>query len=170
MVRRHRCHVGRLSLERNGTMTTTDRGETPTRDRSPATSGPGLAPPLLYRLIRATSPLFRPLAGRRFFPLWAVLRHRGRRSGREYEVPVGLRAAPDAYYVALVFGDRTQWVRNVMAAGGCSVRWRGRDIALTDPTIVRADEAAFAFPAVLRWMMRAVGADQLIRFRPMASA
>jgi hypothetical protein len=110
MVRRHRCHVGRLSLERNGTMTTTERGETPTHLRSPAAS-PRPAPPLLYRLIRATSPLFRPLAGRRFFPLWAVLRHRGRRSGRVYAVPVGLRATADAYFIALVFGERTEWSR-----------------------------------------------------------
>jgi hypothetical protein len=58
-------------------------------------------------------------------------------------------------------------VQNVVAAGGCTVRWRGKDFILTDPTIVRADEAAFAFPAVLRWMIRAVGADQVIRLRPM---
>jgi deazaflavin-dependent oxidoreductase (nitroreductase family) len=160
----------RSSLERNGTMMTTDRGETPTHHRSPAARGPRPALPVLYRLIRATSPLFRPLAGRRFFPLWAVLRHRGRRSGREYAVPVGLRATADAYYIALVFGQRTEWVQNVVAAGGCTVRWRGKDIVLTDPTIVRADEAAFAFPAVLRWMMRAVGADQVIRLRPMGNA
>jgi deazaflavin-dependent oxidoreductase (nitroreductase family) len=145
---------------------TTDHGEVPTQHRRPA-AAPRPALPALHRLIRATSGLFRPLAGRRFFPLWAVLRHRGRHSGREYAVPVGLRVSSGSYFIALVFGERTDWVRNVMAAGGCSVRWRGRDIVLTDPTIVPAAEAAFAFPAILRWMMRAVGADQVIRLRSM---
>jgi deazaflavin-dependent oxidoreductase (nitroreductase family) len=163
MDRRRRSDTGRPSLERNGTMTT-HRGEAPTHNRS-STPGRRAALPLLYRPIRATSRLWRPLAGRRFFPLWAVLRHRGRRSGREYAAPVGLRATDDAYFIALVFGERTQWVQNVVAAGGCTVRWRGRDIVLTDPTIVSADEAAFAFPAVLRWMMQTIGAEQVIRLR-----
>lgn len=131
-----------------------------------ATSEAGPASTILYRLIRSSSRLWRPLAGRRFFPLWAVLYHRGRVSGRGYAVPVGLRATGDAYFIALVFGARTQWVQNVIAVGGCTVRWRGTDIALTEPTIIRADDAAFAFPAVLRWMMRAVGAGQVIRLRP----
>jgi deazaflavin-dependent oxidoreductase (nitroreductase family) len=97
--------------------------------------------------------------------LWAVLRHRGRKSGRDYAVPVGVRSTSDGYFIALPFGERTQWVHNVIAAGGCTLRWRGTDIVLGDPTIVPADEAAFAFPAVLRWMMRAAGAHQVLRLR-----
>jgi len=132
--------------------------------------GPRRTDPVLLRAVRSGTRLTRPLAGRRFFPLWAVLRHRGRRSGREYAVTVGVRATADAYFIALPFGDRTQWVHNVLAAGGCTVRWRGKDIVLSEPTIVRADEAAFAFPLALRWMMRAAGANQVIRLRPVGAA
>ena len=121
--------------------------------------------PFLYRAVRAVSPLMRPLAGRRFFPLWAVLRHRGRRSGREYTVPVGVRPAPDDYYVAVVFGERTQWVQNVLAAGGCVVRWRGEDLVMTAPVIVDSNEATAAFPSMLRWMMRAVGVTRVLKLR-----
>jgi deazaflavin-dependent oxidoreductase (nitroreductase family) len=128
-------------------------------------SRPRLAHPVLYRFVRAVSPLTRPLAGRRFFPLWAVLHHRGRRSGHEYAVPVGVRGAPEGLYIALPFGERTQWVQNVLAAGGCTLRWRGEDHLVTEPTLVGMDEAAAAFPPILRWAMRMAGVTRIIRLR-----
>ena len=109
--------------------------------------------------------MMRPLAGRRFFPLWAVLHHRGRRSGREFAVPVGVRTASTRYYIALPFGERTQWAQNVLAAGGGTLRWRGVDLEVTEPTLVGTDEAAAAFPRWQRRMMRTVGATLVLRLR-----
>jgi deazaflavin-dependent oxidoreductase (nitroreductase family) len=146
-------------------MVTSERGDAPTDGAAPAPTHRRQTDPLLLRIVRFGTRLTRPLAGRRFFPLWAVLRHRGRKSGREYAVPVGVRATADGYFIALPFGERTQWVHNVVAAGGCTLRWRGTDIVLADPTIVQADEAAFAFPPALRLMMRAAGAHQVLRLR-----
>ncbi len=117
-------------------MVTTERGDALTDHAAPAANHPRGADPVLLRVVRFVSRLTRPLAGRRFFPLWAVLRHRGRRSGREYAVPVGVRMTADGYFIALPFGERTQWVHNVVAAGGCTLRWRGEDLVLADPTIV----------------------------------
>ena len=146
-------------------MVTTKRGDTPSDGTAPVATQPRRADPLLLRAVRAGTRLTRPLAGRRYFPLWAVLHHRGRKSGREYAVPVGVRETAEGYFIALPFGDQTQWVHNVVVAGGCTLRWRGSDIALADPTIVRADEAAFAFPLALRWMMSLAGAHQVLRLR-----
>jgi deazaflavin-dependent oxidoreductase (nitroreductase family) len=146
-------------------MVTTERRDAPTEGAAPRpTHGRG-TDPLLLRAVRFGSRLTRPIAGRRFFPLWAVVCYCGRKSGREYTVPVGVRATAVGYFIALPFGERTQWVHNVMAAGKCTLRWRGAEIVLADPTIVAADEAAFAFPLVLRWMMRAAGAHQVLRLR-----
>ena len=147
-------------------MVTTERAEAPTDGAALAATHPRPAAPPLLRMVRFGGRLTRPLAGRRFFPLWAVLHHRGRRSGREYAVPVGVRATADGYFIALPFGERTQWVHNVLAAGGCTLRWRGEDLAMADPTIVGADTAASAFPLAQRWMLRVVGVQRFIRLRP----
>jgi deazaflavin-dependent oxidoreductase (nitroreductase family) len=136
-----------------------DRGSTP------EPSQPRQLHPVLHRAVRALSPLMRPLAGRRFFPLWAVLHHRGRQSGREYAVPVGVRTAPNGYYIALPFGERTQWAQNVLAAGGCTLRWRGEDLVVSEPTVVGTDEAAVAFPPMQRWIMRLAGVTHVLRLR-----
>ena len=120
---------------------------------------------LTRALARVTAPLSRPLAGRRFFPLWAIIHYRGRRSGREYAIPVAIRAPAVAFVIALPWGDQTQWVRNVLAAGGCTIRWRGVDHAVVDPRVIGIAEAAAAFTPVQRWILRAAGVARFIHLR-----
>ncbi len=77
-----------------------------------------------------------PLAGHRFFPLWVVLKHRGRRTGKEYSVPLAVIPTATSFIIAMPWGRETDWVRNVRAAGACTVRWKGVDYVCTDPTFV----------------------------------
>ena len=56
-------------------------------------------------------------AGRRFFPLYGVIEHRGRRSGRIFHTPVVVRPLADGFVVPMPWGERTDWYRNVRAAG-----------------------------------------------------
>jgi deazaflavin-dependent oxidoreductase (nitroreductase family) len=95
------------------------------------------------RLVRATEPFARALAGRRWMPLWAVIRHRGRRSGTAYETPVAVvpTTSRAIVMIGLPWGAKTNWARNVVAAGGASLRWRARDIELVRPRIVDGAEA-----------------------------
>jgi deazaflavin-dependent oxidoreductase (nitroreductase family) len=95
---------------------------------------------LSWRFARATAPVTRVLAGRRWFPGWAVVQHRGRVSGRSLAVPVAVVVTPDSFLINLPWGARTNWVRNVRAAGGCTIRWRGAEHRVDDPRIL--DEAA----------------------------
>jgi deazaflavin-dependent oxidoreductase (nitroreductase family) len=94
-----------------------------------------------WRMARATAPLTRLLAGRRFFPLWAVVHHVGRTSGRALRVPVAVTPTPDGLLVNLPWGPRTNWVRNVTAAGGCTLRWKGRDVRCDRPEVLDATRA-----------------------------
>jgi deazaflavin-dependent oxidoreductase (nitroreductase family) len=116
-------------------------------------------------LARATGPALRPLAGRRFFPLWGVVHHAGRRSGQAYATPVVIRVTPDAFVIPLPFGPGTQWTRNVQAAGSCTVRWEGVDWECREPQIISAAEAEEAFSGFQRAALRALGADSFLRLR-----
>ena len=57
-----------------------------------------------------------PLAGR--LPGFAVVAHVGRRSGRAYRTPANLFETDGRPVVALTYGADSQWVRNVLGAGG----------------------------------------------------
>jgi deazaflavin-dependent oxidoreductase (nitroreductase family) len=74
-------------------------------------------------------------------PPWAVIHHRGRRSGRGYLTPVVAWPVPDGLVVILFYGERSDWVRNVLAQDGGSVTFRGRRRALVGPRVVDAADA-----------------------------
>ena len=75
-------------------------------------------------------------------PGFGVVIHRGRRSGREYQTPVNVFAAEDGYVLALTYGPDTDWVKNVLAAGGCELRTRGRAIRLVSPRLGQVQSPA----------------------------
>ena len=51
-------------------------------------------------------------------PGYGMLEHTGRKSGRSYRVPVNVFAATNGFVVVLFYGRDSDWVRNVLAAGG----------------------------------------------------
>jgi deazaflavin-dependent oxidoreductase (nitroreductase family) len=105
-------------------------------------------------------------AGTRFFPLWAAVAHRGRTSGRTYTTPVAIAAStPDAVYIALPWGPGTDWVRNLQAAGGGTVRWKGASYAATEPTVVGGEEPLAAAKGIRRRMLSRWKMDQFLRLR-----
>src|SRR5436309_11350575 len=102
---------------------------------------------------RMLNPLVLLLAGTRLLPLYGVIEHRGRRSGKVFRTPVVVRPTDDGFVVPMPWGEGTDWFRNVRAAGGCVVRWKGRDYSLERPEVVAADAAGAQFGAFQRRMM-----------------
>lgn len=109
------------------------------------------------------NPLAMPVASSGVIPLWGVMRHRGRKSGRAFATPIALAATRDAFVVPLPWGDRTDWCRNVVAAGGGTIRYRGRDYAVRDPEVVSVDVARPAFPGPIRAILPATGIKTFLR-------
>jgi deazaflavin-dependent oxidoreductase (nitroreductase family) len=82
----------------------------------------------------ALNKVTRPLFG--WLPGMGVVVHRGRKSGREYRTPVNVFPRPGGrYVVALTYGPDTDWVKNVLAAGGCELLTRGTHHELTAPLV-----------------------------------
>jgi deazaflavin-dependent oxidoreductase (nitroreductase family) len=81
-----------------------------------------------------------PLAGGPWSP-FGVIEHVGRRSGRAYKVPVEPFVDDAHVVIGLPWGRETNWAQNVIAAGACRMRWRGRSLSLTNPRIVGPDVA-----------------------------
>jgi deazaflavin-dependent oxidoreductase (nitroreductase family) len=118
-------------------------------------------PPWLARFNRrATNRLTRGIAGRA--PWFAIVIHTGRRSDRTYRTPVNAFRDGDDYLIALTYGAATDWVRNVLAAGGCELVTRGRQIRLTNPRIVMDASRHWAPPPV-RVVLTLIGATQYLR-------
>jgi len=117
------------------------------------------------RLVKLTSPLALRLAGRKVFPLWAVLRHRGRKSGKDYAIPVAVLHTPTTFVIALPWGPQTNWARNVLAAGGATVRWKGVEHRVTEPTLVGKDVAMAAANRIERAVIRRSSLGDFLQLR-----
>lgn len=65
-------------------------------------------------------------------PPWAVLIHTGRRTGRRHRTPVMAVRRGDELAVHALYGAQSDWVRNLLAAGGGQVVRGGRTYPLTD--------------------------------------
>jgi deazaflavin-dependent oxidoreductase (nitroreductase family) len=104
-------------------------------------------PDTLARFNRiVTNRLTKPFAGR--LRGFAVVHHKGRRSGRSYETPVNIFALPDGYIAALTYGRDRDWVKNVMAAGGCELETRGKIIRVGEPMVVHDPDRGDMPPGV----------------------
>ena len=85
-------------------------------------------------------------------PGFGVVHHVGRRSGRLYRTPVNVFPTPGGYVFALTYGSQAEWVRNVLAAGGCDLVTRGRRVRLTNPRLLH-DERRSMMPAHVRLVL-----------------
>jgi deazaflavin-dependent oxidoreductase (nitroreductase family) len=88
-------------------------------------------------------------------PGWAVVMHRGRKSGRIFRTPLWAFRRQGRYVIALTYGSDTDWLRNVLAAGGCELETRRRHYQVGSPRVYR-DENAADMPVLIRLMLRRV--------------
>jgi deazaflavin-dependent oxidoreductase (nitroreductase family) len=112
---------------------------------------------------RYVNPVTRPMAKR--LPSFAILTHRGRKSGRTFRTPMNVFQQGDDYYFFLTYGSDVQWVKNVLAAGSCSIETRGRVIELVEPELVTDPELRPAPPHVRFIERHIAGVTQYVRMR-----
>jgi deazaflavin-dependent oxidoreductase (nitroreductase family) len=88
-------------------------------------------------------------------PGFAIVTHVGRQSGRTYRTPVNVFRDGDRYVFALTYGKDSDWVRNVIAAGGCEVETRRRTVTLRRPHLF-TDPTQRVVPPPARWILKAL--------------
>jgi hypothetical protein len=71
----------------------------------------------------------------------------------------------ERYVFALTYGADSQWVKNVMAAGGCEVRTHGRTVRLCEPRIF-TDPDHRLVPGPVRVALRILDVDDFMSMRP----
>ena len=86
-----------------------------------------------------------------------VLTHVGRSSGATYRTPLDAYRVDGGYVFILVYGSRSDWVRNCLAAGQARLTIGGQEMELTAPRLISGEEAWHAIgdtvkrpPSVLR--------------------
>lgn len=104
-----------------------------------------------------TNPLTRPFSG--WVPMWSIVEHTGRRSGKRYRTPVSAFHTADGVAVLLPYGTDRDWVKNLTATGGGRVKVSGKTFDVTAPRIVPTAEAVELLKPPWRQLLGRAGVD-----------
>ena len=97
----------------------------------------------------------------RVLPIASVLEVPGRKSGRVTQVPLVTVRFKGAWYLVSMFGEQSNWVKNVRAAGGEGVLTHGRRRPVRLVEVQTTDRAAI----IKRYLLLAFGARPHMRVR-----
>jgi len=109
---------------------------------------------------RFTNRLAEPLARR--FSNFAVVHHRGRRSGRPYLTPVNCFGDAPTVVVALTYGVQADWAQNVLT-GPATIELRAHTHQITVAEVVGRDETWASLPRLVRCVLRVLGIRDFLR-------
>ena len=108
-----------------------------------------------------TNRILRGLASLSHGP-FAIIRHVGRRSGKPYETVIMVWPMGEGFVIALTYGTKVDWYRNMLAAGGGTVFWHTRVYATGKPEPIDARTALPAFPAPFRLILQRLGMQHFV--------
>ncbi|MGW1341026.1 nitroreductase family deazaflavin-dependent oxidoreductase [Kribbella sp. NPDC002412] len=98
-----------------------------------------------------------------WLPPFAIVRHRGRRTGRDYATPVLAFGTEDDLVVAVLYGMSSDWVRNALAAGRVEVKRRRESHEYEQPRFVGSSEGLQLVPTMVRGPFRFLGVHHFVR-------
>ena len=108
-----------------------------------------------------TNRLLRGFASRSHGP-FAVIYHVGRRSGKPYETTIMVWHMGEGFVIALTYGPKVDWYRNILAAGGGTLLWHRRAYTIGKPEPIDARTALPAFPALFRLILGRSGTQDFV--------
>lgn len=100
-------------------------------------------------------------------PPFAIVEHRGRKSGRVYRTPVMVFQDGSTYRIALTYGRDVDWVKNIVSAGGFALETKGHTVELTAPTVEHDPSISWA-PVGVRQVLQTLSVSYYVEARAVA--
>jgi deazaflavin-dependent oxidoreductase (nitroreductase family) len=76
----------------------------------------------------------------------SIISHTGRRTGSAYRTPVDAIFLDKEVLIGLVYGRKTDWLKNVLEQKDCTIFYKMQTYAATDPVILAVDSARALLP------------------------
>lgn len=92
------------------------------------------------------------IAGKAHSPI-ALIRHRGRISGKWYATPIITAPAQDGFVFALTYGPEVDWYKNILADNKAVLLWKGASFSLANPLPLPAEIGRQSFGMFSQYML-----------------
>ena len=103
-------------------------------------------------------------AGSKIGP-FSKLIHKGRKSGKTYQTPFVATFIDDTIIIPLTYGDQVDWLRNILATGGCEVVYRKERLLTTNPEVLHSREAINNLPKKRRRLFERFKLEKFLRMQ-----
>lgn len=94
-----------------------------------------------------------------------IIHHVGRTSGKAYQTPISALPTEEGFVIALPYGQATDWLKNVRAAGSAVLVHEGQTYQVDRPEVVPRSDAARFFSAREQRTLRLFGVDECLLLR-----
>jgi hypothetical protein len=116
---------------------------------------------------RILNPFTLSFAGRRRSP-YTIVMHVGRKSGRIYATPVVAAVRESRIFIPLPYGEGVDWLRNILAEGGCTVKWNGISYQVGEPEVIDSYIAISEFPAYQQGALKLLRVQKFLSVKHLA--
>lgn len=96
---------------------------------------------------------------------FAILRHVGRRSGKTFETPIMVAPLGDDFVLALTYGPKVDWYRNLQANGKGTLIWRGQTYTIEKLEPLDRNIGLVAHPLHERVILRILKIENFVRVK-----
>jgi len=96
---------------------------------------------------------------------FALVRHVGRKSGRQYETPIIVQPVDGGFVIELTYGPEVDWYRNVVAANGCRILFHGTEHVIEGLEPLDAAEGIAAFTPFQQRILRLLRRTHFVKLR-----
>lgn len=93
---------------------------------------------------------------------FSIIRHVGRKSGKEYETPLVIRRSKNGFVAELNYGAKVDWHKNVKSANNCKVLWHRKTYTINGIKPLDTATIMAAFPLPMRAILRLGGRHEFI--------
>lgn len=96
---------------------------------------------------------------------FAIMRHVGRRSGKEFETPIMAEPLGDDFVLALTYGPKVDWYRNLQATGKGTLIWHGKAYAIEKVESLDRNVGLSVHPLHERAILRIMKVQNFVRLK-----
>jgi deazaflavin-dependent oxidoreductase (nitroreductase family) len=96
---------------------------------------------------------------------FSVVYHIGRHSGRTYRTPVLASYVDETIIIPLSYGENVDWLRNILAQGGCEIIRKKKRMGATNPEVIGSATAFAILPEKRRKLFECFKMEKFLRLQ-----
>ena len=95
--------------------------------------------------------------------LFGLLKHTGRKSGKQYCTPVRLLRDGESFIIPLIYGESSSWYKNLTSLNTIELVWQGKTYHVGNPQLLELSQGNKKFPWISRVLFKRDGLEKFVK-------